>query len=144
MECCNVFSLHLCTAAAQSTATCQALQSLASNSVAQFRCSVTEACIGIECDATLIQGAGDYHTEVTFLPCEQPLPSITLTFSEPNGDVALITTLNHSANLPLTSAAFTSTVMLTVDQVTDGIGFQVSIIICYTLDAVDFGGSCSD
>lgn len=123
------YSLHLSIAAAQSTATCQALQSLASNSIAQFRCSVNEACVGIECNANLIQGAGDYHTEVTVLPCEQPLPSITLTFSEPNGDVALITTLNHSASLPLTSAAFTSTVMLTVDQLTDAIGFQVSFKI---------------
>lgn len=83
-------------------------------------------CTGIECDATLIQGVGDYRTEVTLLPCEQPLPAISLVFLEPNGDVALIATLNRSASLPLTSAAFSGTVMVTVDQLTDAIGFQVN------------------
>ena len=40
--------------------------------------------------------------------------------------VALIATLNRSASLPLTSAAFSGTVMVTVDQLTDAIGFQVN------------------
>lgn len=97
-------------------------------------------CNGIECDATLVQGTGDYRTEVTLLPCEQPLPAISLVFLEPNGDVALITTLNRSASLPLISAGFSATVMVTVDQLTDAIGFQVNSAVSLTISCI--GGLC--
>ena len=115
--------------------TCDALRMLASTSIAQFRCRTNDVCNGIECDATLVQGIGDYRTEVTLLPCEQPLPAISLVFLEPNGDVALITTLNRSASLPLVSTGFSSTVIVTVDQLTDAIGFQVNVHLVLSFHA---------
>jgi len=125
LELCIEASLHTSTADAQSTATCQALQSLA-DSASGVTCTKNSQCNELQCSVTdtnirsIISSA-----TLTLLPCNQPA-AVRLALYNPSNTVFLNQTIVETTTIQAVDGVISLVVRL--DHLTNSIGLGVSAV----------------
>ena len=123
LELCIEASLHTSTADAQSTATCQALQSLA-DSASGVTCTKNSQCNELQCSVTetSIRSLISSVT-LTLLPCNQPV-AIGLVLYSPSNTVLLNQTIDSTTTVQAGTSALS--LVVTLNQLAqDSIGLGV-------------------
>ena len=123
--------LHTCTAAAQSTATCQALQSQA-DSASGVICTRNSQCNELQCgvtETTILQFIRS--ATLTLLPCNQPA-AVRLALYNPSNTVFLNQTIVETTTIQAVDGVISLVVRL--DHLTNSIGLGVSAVAEYCYD----------